>query len=97
MYPTPTNAAVLAAAAVGTTRSDGTIKLVDPPASASSAYPLASYTYVIVPEVSPKALDMQASSVGDQLRRAVVRRADRYPPLPANVVSSNAMLIANIK
>src|SRR4029077_18850208 len=60
MYPKPTNSAVLAAAAVGTTRSDGTIKLVDPPASASSAYPLASYTYVIVPESSPKASTLKA-------------------------------------
>ena len=98
MYPKPTNSAVLAAAAVGTTRSDGTIKLVDPPASASSAYPLASYTYVIVPESSPKASTLRAfitwaiSSAGQSLGEPI-----GYPPLPANVVSSNAMLIAKIK
>ena len=38
-----------------TTRPDGTIKLVNPPASAADAYPLASYTYVIVPKTSSKA------------------------------------------
>jgi len=97
-YPKPTNSAVLAAAAVGTTRSDGTIKLVDPPASASAAYPLASYTYVIVPESSPKASTLRAfitwaiSSAGQSLGEPI-----GYPPLPANVVSSNAMLIAKIK
>ena len=51
---------ILAAAAAGTTRPDGTIKLVNPPASASDAYPLSSYTYVIVPETSPKASVLKA-------------------------------------
>jgi phosphate transport system substrate-binding protein len=97
-YPKPTNAAVLAAAAAGTTRSDGTIKLVDPPASASSAYPLASYTYVIVPKSSSKAATMKAfinwaiSPAGQSLGEPI-----GYPPLPAHVVSSNKMLIDEIK
>ncbi len=48
-YLEPTSGQLEAAAAVGTTRPDGTIKLVNPPASAATAYPLSSYTYVIVP------------------------------------------------
>ena len=58
-YESPTEKAILAAAAVGTTRPDGTIKLVNPPASASDAYPLSSYTYVIVPETSPEGIGLE--------------------------------------
>jgi len=97
-YPKPTNSAVLAATKVGTTRPDGTIKLVNPPASASSAYPLASYTYVIAPKSSPKASTLRAfiswaiSPTGQAFGEPI-----GYPPLPANVVSSDKALIAQIK
>jgi phosphate transport system substrate-binding protein len=98
-YPDPTkNATVLAAAKVGTTRPDGTIKLVDPPASAANAYPLASYTYVIVPKDSAKGPVIQAF-----LKYAVGKTGQAfgdpigYPPLPANVVASDQTLIAEIK
>jgi phosphate transport system substrate-binding protein len=95
-FEQPTPKAVLAAAAAGTTRPDGTIKLVDPPASAADAYPLASYTYVIVPMVSPKAniivpfLKYAISPTGQALG------APAYPPLPSGVVASNQALIAKI-
>ena len=97
-YPDPTNnSTVLAAAKVGTTRPDGTIKLVDPPASAANAYPLASYTYVIVPKDSPKGPVIQAF-----LKYAISKTGQAfgepigYPPLPANVVASDEQLIAEI-
>ena len=81
-YELPTEKAVLAAAAVGTTRPDGTIKLVDPPASAAGAYPLASYTYVIVPKTSSK-----ANVIKPFLTYAVGSKGQAfgppsYPPLP---------------
>ena len=97
-YVQPTNAAVLAATKVGTTRPDGTIKLVDPPATAPGAYPLSSYTYVIVPKSTPKASTLRAfitwaiSPTGQAFGTPI-----GYPPLPASVVSSNKMLIAEIK
>ena len=97
-YPKPTNSAVLAAAKVGTTRPDGTIKLVDPPSSASTAYPLASYTYSIVPQSSPKASTLRAfltwatGSAGQALGDPI-----GYPALPASVVSSDKALIAKIQ
>jgi len=86
----------LAAAAVGTTRPDGTIKLVNPPASAADAYPLSSYTYVIVPETSPKAsvlkpfLDYAVGSTGQAFGPPA------YPALPSAVASSAKALIAKI-
>jgi phosphate transport system substrate-binding protein len=97
-FPQPSNSAVLAASAVGTTRPDGTIKLVDPPASAPKAYPLSSYTYVIVPKSTPKASTLRAfiewaiSPTGQAFGTPI-----GYPPLPASVVSSNKTLIAEIK
>ena len=96
-YLSPTNDSVLAAAKVGTTRPDGTVKLVDPPASAADAYPLASYTYIIVPETTPKAATLKAfieyaigptgQAFGPDLG---------YPALPANIVSQDKQLIAKI-
>lgn len=98
-YPDPTNnSAVLAATKSGTTRSDGTIKLVDPPASNTSAYPLSSYTYVIVPKSSPKAATLRAflnyavSPTGQAFGPPI-----GYPALPSSVVSQAKMLIAEIK
>ena len=80
----------------GTTRPDGTIKLVNPPASAADAYPLSSYTYVIVPETSPKAsvlkpfLDYAVGSTGQAFGPPA------YPALPSAVASSAKALIAKI-
>jgi phosphate transport system substrate-binding protein len=95
-YESPTEKAILAAAAVGTTRPDGTIKLVNPPASAADAYPLSSYTYVIVPETSPKASVLKAF-----LNYAVGPTGQAfgppaYPPLPSAVATSAKTLIAKI-
>jgi phosphate transport system substrate-binding protein len=95
-YESPTEKSILAAAAVGTTRPDGTIKLVNPPASAADAYPLSSYTYVIVPETSPKAsvlkpfLDYAVGSTGQAFGPPA------YPALPSAVASSAKALIAKI-
>lgn len=97
-YPKPTNSAVLAATTTGTTRPDGTIKLVNPPASNAKAYPLASYTYVIVPKNSSKGSTLRAfinyaiSNAGQALGEPI-----GYPPLPSSVVASNKTLITEIK
>jgi phosphate transport system substrate-binding protein len=96
-FELPANDAVLAAAAAGTERPDGTVKLVDPPSSAANAYPLASYTYVIVPEKSPKAKTLKAF-----IQYAIGKTAQGfgpdlgYPELPVNVVSHDQQLVAKI-
>ena len=59
-YPEPGVPSVTAAAKVGTTNPDGSISLVNPPASAADAYPDATFTYVIVPQDSPKASTLKA-------------------------------------
>jgi len=97
-YPKPTNGAVLAATTTGTKRPDGTIKLVNPPAANAKAYPLASYTYVIVPKSSPKAATLRAF-----LNYAVGPTGQAfgppigYPALPSSVVAQAKTLIAEIK
>jgi phosphate transport system substrate-binding protein len=95
-FEQPTEKAVLAAAAAGTSRPDGTIKLVDPPASAAGAYPLASYTYVIVPKTTSKAnvikpfLTYAVGSTGQAFGPPA------YPPLPSAVAANDQKLIAEI-
>jgi phosphate ABC transporter phosphate-binding protein len=96
-YPTPSPDSIKAAAdAVTTAQPDGSIPLVNPPASAADAYPLSTYTYAIVPKSSPKAATLKAfltyaitdgQSFGPDLG---------FPPLPSAVVSSDKTEIASI-
>ena len=96
-YVTPSVDSIKAAAdAVTTARADGSIPLVNPPASAATAYPLSTYTYAIVPKTSSKASELKAfltyaitdgQSFGPDLG---------FPPLPSAVVSSDKTEIASI-
>jgi phosphate transport system substrate-binding protein len=96
-YPTPSPDSIKAAAdAVTQPRADGSIPLVNPPASAVGAYPLSTYTYAIVPKSSPKAATLRAfltyaitagQSFGPDLG---------FPPLPSAVVSSDKAEISSI-
>jgi phosphate transport system substrate-binding protein len=96
-YELPTEKAVLAAAAAGTTRPDGTIKLVDPPASAADAYPLSSYTYVIVPRTTPKAATIKAFLTYAVGSKGQAFGPPSYPELPSGVAGSDRKLIAEIR
>jgi phosphate transport system substrate-binding protein len=96
-YPVPGTKSVTAAAAVGTPQPDGSVSLVNPPASAPDAYPDSSYTYVIVPESSAKAATLRAF-----LTYAISPKGQAfgpplgYPTLPSSVVASDKQLIAKI-
>ena len=96
-YPAPGTKSVLAAAKVGTANPDGSISLVNPPASAADAYPDATFTYVIVPQSSPKAATLKAF-----LEYAVGPKGQAfgpdlgYPKLPSSIVASDQALIAKI-
>jgi len=91
-YPTPGVSSILAAAsALKTVPSGGKqgISITDPPASAASAYPISTFTYVLVPVHS-------ASSVGAALKKFItwaVTSGQTYgpkldfAPLPPTVVS----------
>ena len=96
-YPEPGTKSVLAAAKVGTPNPDGSISLVNPPASAADAYPDATFTYVIVPQSSPKASTLKAF-----LQYAIGPTGQAfgpplgYPKLPSSIVASDQALINKI-
>jgi phosphate transport system substrate-binding protein len=96
-YVTPGVDGIKAAAdAVTTAQPDGSIPLVNPPASAATAYPLSTYTYAIVPKTSSKASELKAFLTyaitdGQQFGPDL-----GFPPLPSAVVSSDKTEIASI-
>ncbi len=96
-YPAPTTDAITAAAAAVTTiQPDGSVSLVNPPASAASAYPISTYSYAIVPKSSPKAAQLQAFltyaiTTGQQFGPDL-----GYPGLPSNIVQHDKQVISQI-
>jgi phosphate transport system substrate-binding protein len=98
-YPTPGPASILAAAnAVKTIPSGGTqgISLVDPPASAAGAYPISTFTYVIIPKSgsSPAVAAGLKKFIGWAITSGQdgVQKLD-FAPLPANVVAADKKTI----
>ena len=96
-YPAPSTDSIKAAAdAVTKAQPDGSIPLVNPPASAANAYPLSTYTYAIVPKSSPKAAALKAFltyAIGDG---QAFGPDLGFPALPSAVVSSDKTEIASI-
>ena len=96
-YPEPTTKGITAAAdAVTTIQPDGSVPLVNPPASAPDAYPMSTYSYAIIPQTSPKAKQLKAfltyaigpgQAFGPDLG---------FPPLPAAIVAHSKTVIATI-
>jgi phosphate transport system substrate-binding protein len=99
-YPTPGIPSISAAAAALTSVPKGGtqgISLTDPPASASGAYPISTFTYVLVPKSSPKAAALRkfidwAVTTGQSSGPAL-----DFAPLPAAVVAADQADAALIK
>jgi phosphate transport system substrate-binding protein len=73
------------------------VSIVDPPASATGAYPISTFTYAIVPLSSPK-----ASTLKPFLKWAITEGQKYGPkldfaPLPAEVVTADEATIEKIK
>jgi phosphate transport system substrate-binding protein len=85
-----------AAAAVKDVPSNNAISLTDPPASAKDAYPLASYTYALVPSSSDKAAALQ------EFLKYAIGPGQSFGPdllfakLPSQVVAADKATIAKI-
>jgi phosphate transport system substrate-binding protein len=96
-YPAPSADSIKAAAdAVTRAQPDGSIPLVNPPASAADAYPMSTYTYAVVPKSSPKAATLKAFltyAIGDG---QAFGPDLGFPALPSAVVSSDKTEIASI-
>jgi phosphate transport system substrate-binding protein len=97
-FPTPgVDSVKAAAAAVNKINSDNSIPLINLPASAKGAYPISTYTYVIVPLKTSKAdllkkfityaISPTAQAFGPDLD---------FAPLPAQVVAADKPAIAKI-
>jgi len=96
-FPPPTTDAITAAAAaVSDIQPDGSVSLVNPPASAADAYPISTYSYAIVPKSSSKAAALKAfltyaigkgQSFGPDLG---------YPSLPQGIVTHDTTVIGQI-
>jgi phosphate ABC transporter phosphate-binding protein len=96
-YPVPGIPSIKAAAnAVTTAQPDGSIPLVNPPASATGAYPMATYTYAIVPKSSPKATTLKAFLTYAITDGQTFGPDLGFPVLPAAVVASDKTEIASI-
>jgi phosphate transport system substrate-binding protein len=86
-----------AAASVTKAPENAGIPIVDPPASASGAYPISTFTYALVPMSSPKAktlkpfLDWAIGPSGQSFGPKL-----DFAPLPATVVSAAKATIAKI-
>jgi phosphate transport system substrate-binding protein len=85
-----------AAAAVTDVPADNAVSIVNPPASAADAYPLASYTYALVPKSAKKAAELKKF-----LTYAIGPGQEFGPPLlfaklPDQIVAANKTTIAKI-
>jgi phosphate transport system substrate-binding protein len=96
-YPVPgLDTISAAAAAVNDFQPDGSIPLVNPPASAADAYPMSTYTYAIVPQKSDKATELK-----DFLTYAITDgqafgKDLGFPEMPASVIDHDKTEIAKI-
>jgi phosphate transport system substrate-binding protein len=96
-YPEPSTDAISAAAAAASgIQPDGSIPLVNPPASAADAYPLSTYSYAIVPKQSPKAAALKKFFTYAITDGQAFGPDLGFPALPDSVVTHDKQVIASI-
>jgi phosphate transport system substrate-binding protein len=86
-----------AAAAARSPKPNSATSLVNPPASAANAYPIATFTYVIVPKRAPKAQTLRqfltyAVTGGQTFGPKLL-----FAPLPAAVAAADKQAVAQIR
>ena len=96
-FPEPTLDGITAAAdAVTTINDDGSVPLVNPPASAADAYPMSTYSYAIVPKTSDVSKTM-ADFLTYTITKGQSFGADLgFPPLPDAIVQHDKEVISQI-
>jgi phosphate transport system substrate-binding protein len=97
-YPTPGLDSVAAAAdAVSKVNSDNSIPLINLPKSAKDAYPISTYTYVIVPLKTDKASELQKfiSYAISKTGQAFGPDLD-FPKIPSQVVAADQKAVGKI-
>jgi phosphate transport system substrate-binding protein len=85
-----------AAATLKSVPANNKISITDPPASASAAYPISTFTYAIVPQHSPKAKELKPFlSWAVTSGQALGPKLD-FAPMPSKVVAASKATIAKI-
>jgi phosphate transport system substrate-binding protein len=89
----PSSTSIAAAARTASFRSDNSVSIVDPPASAKTAYPISTLTYALVPKSSSrlgalKTFLTYAVTTGQQYAEKL-----QFAPLPPNVVTKDRSII----
>ncbi|HVC87962.1 MAG TPA: phosphate ABC transporter substrate-binding protein PstS [Gaiellaceae bacterium] len=93
----PTVRSITAAAtAAQSPTPNAAISIVQPPATAASAYPISTFTYVIVPSKTPKAQALKAFLTYAVTTGQAFGPKLLFAPLPSNVVASDRRAIAAI-
>lgn len=95
-YPIPSPASIAAAARTATFRPDHSASIVDPPASEADAYPISTFTYVLVPKRSAKLAVLKpflryAVGAGQKFALRL-----SFAPLPASVTRSALEIISGL-
>lgn len=92
----PTTKSIAAAAQTARLGKDNSGSIVDPPASAKAAYPISTFTYVIVPRSSSKLTTLKpfldyAVTGGQKFAPAL-----EFAPLPQNLVAKDKAIIKGL-
>jgi phosphate transport system substrate-binding protein len=92
----PSTGTIAAAARTAHFGADNSASIVDPPASAKSAYPISTFTYVLVPRSSSKLSTLKpfldyAVTAGQKFAPAL-----EFAPLPQNVVAKDKSIIKGL-
>lgn len=95
-FVTPSTKTIAAAAHRAHFRHDNSASIVDPPAAAGKAYPISTFTYVIVPHSSSKLSALRrfvtyAVTSGQKYATAL-----DFAPLPQNVVAKDEAVIKHL-
>jgi phosphate ABC transporter phosphate-binding protein len=92
----PSTKSIAAAAQTAHFAKDNSASIVDPPASAKTAYPISTFTYVIVPRSSSKLSTIKpflnyAVTAGQKFAPAL-----EFAPLPQNVAAKDKAIIKEL-
>lgn len=92
----PSTKTIAAAAKTAHFRKDNSASIVNPPRSAKRAYPVSTFTYVIVPRSSPKLAALKKFLTYAVTAGQTYASALEFAPLPKNVVAKDKSIIKHL-
>jgi len=92
----PSTKTIAAAARGAQFKKDNSASIVNPPRSAKNAYPISTFTYVIVPRKSPKLAALKKFMTYAVTGGQKYAKALEFAPLPKNVVAKDKATIMHL-